>query len=45
MATGVLGWPPPVFWHATPHELQAAIDAYADANTPKKRTPGGRPVI
>ena len=29
---GVLGWPPPHFWAATPHELLAALDGYKEKN-------------
>ncbi|TAN64266.1 MAG: phage tail assembly chaperone [Magnetospirillum sp.] len=32
IACGVLGWPPPVFWSSTPHELFAAIEGYQAAN-------------
>jgi uncharacterized phage protein (TIGR02216 family) len=26
LALGVIGWPPDVFWRATPRELAAALD-------------------
>ena len=29
---GVLGWAPPHFWAATPHELMAALDGYKEKN-------------
>lgn len=27
---GVLGWPPEVFWRATPLEMAAALDGYRE---------------
>lgn len=33
---GVLHWPPAAFWSATPHELQAAIEAKTRARRDPK---------
>lgn len=43
-ALGILCWPPPVFWAATPHELMAAIEG-VEVQTPHdrgQRRPAGR---
>jgi len=32
VGVGVLGWSPPHFWMATPHELMAALDGYKEKN-------------
>jgi hypothetical protein len=34
MATGLLGWTPPLFWHATPAEFLTAWRGFCNAYTP-----------
>lgn len=36
---GVLGWPPAVFWQATPRELRVALDGYMGHNGQTVRPP------
>ena len=36
IATGVLGWPPAVFWAATPPELRAAFAGWRRVNCLRK---------
>ncbi len=36
---GRLGWTPAVFWAATPRELLAALDGWAELHAPRR--PGG----
>jgi hypothetical protein len=38
-ATGVLLWPPSVFWGATIYELNAAISGYTESKGLKKEEP------
>jgi hypothetical protein len=38
LGLGILGWSPREFWAATPFELLAALDGYADANGVRKET-------
>ncbi len=39
VAMGRLGWTPAVFWAATPRELLAALDGWAELHAPRR--PGG----
>ncbi len=34
---GRLGWPPDIFWAATPREIAAAMRAHRTATTPEPR--------
>lgn len=39
LATRLIGWPPDIFWNATPAELAAILDPHAaDADRPLSRT-------
>lgn len=42
MAAVALGWPPDTFWHATPAELGAVIEAMAPA---EGETPPDRSIV
>lgn len=42
VALGVIGWPPAVFWRATPRELLMAFDGYMEHRGRKRRTPVSR---
>ncbi|MFD2206639.1 phage tail assembly chaperone [Kiloniella antarctica] len=40
MASGLLGWPPNIFWKSTPHEFFASLEERTKSNSPNDKSEG-----